>query len=173
MEHHRDSALYPSGRTVYLSSLSSGMKVLSGELNLFLIRFEADGSAGDRAFLAVLRAGDAFCPETSICVGGIRYELAAVPSGDVSSVPSEVSRGEWRNRLQTAVSEVAGTRIEAENVPGLLSALIRAAAFSAALGSTVQPSSAPMAVLTPCAIAPCRSRRSSFRSSVTPSAMRT
>lgn len=124
MEHRVDSVLHPSGRTFYLSSLASGMKVLSGELNLFLIRFEADGSAGDRAFLAVLRAGDAFCPETSICVGGIRYELAAVPSGDVSSVPSEVSRGEWRNRLQTAVSEVAGTRIEAENVPGLLSALI-------------------------------------------------
>ena len=125
MEHRVDSVLHPSGRTFYLSSLASGMKVLSGELNLFLIRFEADGSAGDRAILAVLRAGDAFCPETSICVGGIRYELAAVPSGDVSSVPSEVSRGEWRNRLQTAVSEVAGTRIEAENVPGLLSALIR------------------------------------------------
>ena len=80
MEHRVDSVLHPSGRTFYLSSLASGMKVLSGELNLFLIRFEADGSAGDRAFLAVLRAGDAFCPETSICVGGIRYELAAVPS---------------------------------------------------------------------------------------------
>ena len=72
MEHRVDSVLHPSGRTFYLSSLASGMKVLSGELNLFLIRFEADGSAGDRAFLAVLRAGDAFCPETSICVGGIR-----------------------------------------------------------------------------------------------------
>ena len=124
MEHHRDSVLYPSGRTVYLSSLSSGMKVLSGELNLFLIRLEADGSAGDRAFLTVLKAGDALCPAASICTDGIRYELAAVPSGDVSAVSSEVSPDEWQNRLQTAVSEVAGTRIEGENVPRLLAALI-------------------------------------------------
>lgn len=124
MEHHRDSVLYPSGRTVYLSSLSSGMKVLSGELNLFLIRLEADGSAGDREFLTVLKAGDALCPAASICADGIRYELAAVPSGDVSAVSSEVSPDEWQNRLQTAVSEVAGTRIEGENVPRLLAALI-------------------------------------------------
>ena len=124
MEHHRDSVLYPSGRTVSLSSLSSGMKVLSGELNLFLIRLEADGSAGDRAFLTVLKAGDALCPAASICTDGIRYELAAVPSGDVSAVSSEVSPDEWQNRLQTAVSEVAGTRIEGENVPRLLAALI-------------------------------------------------
>ncbi len=124
MEHHMDSVLYLSGRTIYLSSLASAMKVLSGELNLFLIRLEADGAAGDRAFLAVLKVGDALCPETSICVGGIRYELAAVASGDVSAVPSEVSPDEWQNRLQTAVSEVAGTRIERENVPGLLAALI-------------------------------------------------
>ena len=124
MEHHGKSVLYPSGRTIYLSLLASGMKVLSGELNLFLIRLEADGSAGDRAFLAVLKAGDALCPETPVSAGGIRYELAAVPSGDVSAAASEESPEEWRNRLQTAVSEVAGTRIEEENVPGLLTALI-------------------------------------------------
>ena len=124
MEHHRGSVLYPSGRTVSLSSLSSGMKVLSGELNLFLIHLEADGSAGDRAFLTVLKAGDALCPAASICADGIRYELAAVPSGDVSAVSSEVSPDEWHNRLQTAVSEVAGTRMEGEDVPRLLAALI-------------------------------------------------
>ena len=39
MEHRVDSVLHPSGRTFYLSSLASGMKVLSGELNLFLIGF--------------------------------------------------------------------------------------------------------------------------------------
>lgn len=45
MEHRVDSVLHPSGRTFYLSSLASGMKVLSGELNLFLIRLEADRAA--------------------------------------------------------------------------------------------------------------------------------
>lgn len=124
MDHNADSVLYHSGKAFYLSSLVSGMKVQDGELNLFLIRVEADGFAGDRAFLTVLKAGDALCPELSISADGIHYELAAVPSGDVFLVPSEVSPGEWRNRLQDAVSEVAGTRIDAENVPELLSALI-------------------------------------------------
>lgn len=123
MTVERQRHVLPSGKELWLSFLTSGMTIVSGEVNLFLIRRGADGQSGERTFLAVLRSGSGLLPEAEITVDGIVYGLAAVPSGEAVAEDCVYPEELWKKCLSAAVDGFAGERINGENVAELLNSL--------------------------------------------------
>ena len=124
MTAEKQRHVLPSGKEFRLSSLTSGMSIVSGEVNLFLIRRNTDGQPGERAFLAVLRSGGGLLPEADVTVDGVVWGLAAVPSGDAVAEDGTYPEELWKGCLSAAADGLAGERIKAENVSELLRSLV-------------------------------------------------
>ena len=123
-----------------VASPRTPVRVVSGEANLFLIRREADGVEGERAFVATLAPGDAFFPETPLNFApenapAETWALGLVPAAAdalateplVAESPEELAaaRDAWRGRVRAGCGLAARGLPADADVPALLAALLR------------------------------------------------
>lgn len=119
---------FESGRVMPLHTLPCGMRVKAGELNLFLLRKEQDGSTGARLFLHTLTAGDALYPEPAFSYDGRDYYTGLVPVGDLRcEAIDDNARPEWEQMLCTAICHMLHLNVEQGSVTDMLHLVIRAA----------------------------------------------
>lgn len=118
---------FESGRVQPLYTLPCGMRVKAGELNLFLLRREADGSTGGRIFVESLTAGDVFYPEEVFEHNGQEYFVGLVPVGDLSCEPTDDSdRPQWEKTLRLAIRHIIHKQVQPAPVPDMLRIVIEA-----------------------------------------------
>ncbi|MGN0835283.1 MAG: ATP-binding cassette domain-containing protein [Candidatus Spyradosoma sp.] len=138
MENGKDLSADP--RSAVPAGTAVPVRVVSGEANLFLIRREADGIEGERAFVATLAPGDAFFPEAPLTPEGgdgsaETWRLGLVPAAAnaLETAPLETgspeklaeARDGWRARVRAGCGLAARELPDDADVPALLGALLR------------------------------------------------
>lgn len=121
----KETTIFISGQPTSLADLKSPMQLEQGELNLFLIRLNEDGTPSARVFLKSLVPGKVFHPQPSFEHEGFTYTLALVPVGDAPCRPADNADPDaWNTLVHRAACLACRTRLPHAEIPLLLCMLV-------------------------------------------------